>query len=498
MPLMEAAAILGSLKSGLSFAGIASTIGIGTLTAGAVVASTYRSVPPNKYMAKTGPFVKGVHVSRNTFQLPFQKINTISMEPINYHFLGSNMSKELVPFKLPLTFTVSPKHPEKNLEGFIRYATRLGDMDNNGVKNIIGGIVNGETRGFVGKMTIQEIFNDKDAFKKHVVDRVQQDLDQFGIEIHNANIEEMHDAEGNCYFENLKRKALENANSNARIEVSEARKEGDIGEKQREVITRKEKSVLEADAKETETTQNQKMSDYSKDLAITNTTNEQLIELAKIEAHKTTEMKRIEVESELNKRKQEQELERLRTEQIVHATAEAEAQIKKAEADASATKIKAEAQFYAKSKEADGLKAVLEASAMGLGKIYDISQANPELASFYLALEKGIFNHDGLFSVIADKQAMAIKGLEPKINIWSTGQNSNSYSDVITDLAKSVPPIIDAIQQQTNIKLPNFFANDADKNENQTNKIENQSNKIDNQSNKNKNRSRGFTGKVFD
>ena len=108
-------------------------------------------------MAKTGPFVKNVHVSRKSFQLPFQKIKIISMEPINYHFLGNNMSKEKVPFKLPLTFTVGSKHPEKDPEGLIRYATRLGDMDNEGVKNIIGGIVNGETRGFVGKMSIEEI-----------------------------------------------------------------------------------------------------------------------------------------------------------------------------------------------------------------------------------------------------------------------------------------------------------------------------------------------------
>ena len=93
-------------------------------------------------------------------------------------------------------------------------------------------------------------FSDKEAFRKHVVEHIQMDLDQFGLEIHNANIEEMHDTEGNSYFENLKRKALENALTNAKIEVAEARKEGDIGEKQREVITRKERSILEADAKE--------------------------------------------------------------------------------------------------------------------------------------------------------------------------------------------------------------------------------------------------------
>jgi flotillin len=412
-------------------------------------------------MAKTGPFVKGVHVSRKTFQLPFQKIKVIKMDPINYHFLGSNMSKELVPFKLPLTFTVSPRHPEIDLPGFIKYATRLGDMDHEGVKTIIAGIVHGETRGFVASMTIPEIFSDKEAFKQHVVDRVQKDLDQFGLEIHNANIEEMHDTDGNSYFENLKKKALEGANTRSRIDVSEARKEGDIGEKNREVDTRKQRAILEADAKQTETQQNQKMSDYNRDLTITMTTNKQQEDMVRIDAYKTTESRKIEVESDLNKQKQLQELEKLRSEQVIKATAEAEAVIKKAEADAAATKIKADASLYAKTKEAESVRLLLEAQANGLSRIYDASKTNPQLAHFYLALEKGMFNPNGLFSVIADKQAQAIRGLEPKINIWNTGgsqQSSNNYSDIISGLAKTFPPILDAVQQQTNIKLPDWMA----------------------------------------
>lgn len=436
---------------------VTSIAGLSAAGLGAFAAMRYRSVPANMFMAKTGLFIKDVHVSRKTFQLPFQKIKIINMEPINYHFLGSNMSKELVPFKLPLTFTVSPKHPDEDMLGFIRYATRLGDMNHDGVKNIIGGIVNGETRGFVGGMTIEQIFSDKDAFRKHVVERVQQDLDQFGLKIHNANIEEMHDTEGNSYFENLKKKALEGANTQSRIAVSEARKEGDIGEKEREIITRKQRSILEADAKQTETQQNQKMSDYSRELSITNTTNQQQEQLAKIEAHKAMETKRIDVESDLNKRKQAQELERLRSEQVIKATASAEAKVKDAEADAAAMEIRAKAQFFAKSKEADGIKALLEAQAEGLGKIYDVSKSNPEMASFYLALEKGLFNPHGLFATVAHEQAEAIRGLEPKIHIWNTGEKQGAYTDIIKDLTKTLPPILDVVQNQTGIKLPTWM-----------------------------------------
>lgn len=459
--LIAAAGILKYTVGGL----MASGVGVGLFAM-----ARFRSVPATKFMAKTGLFIKGVHVSRKTFQLPFQQIKVISLSPTNYHFLGSNMSKELVPFKLPLTFTVSPRHPEKDMDGFVRYASRLGDMNNEEVQHIIGGIVNGETRAFVATMTIPEIFSDRDAFRKHVIYRVQEDLDQFGLEIQNANIEEMHDTEGNSYFANLKKKALEGANTSSRVDVAEARKHGDIGEKTREVDTRKEKSVLEADAKQTETQQNQKMSDYSRELGITTTTNKQKEDIAKIEAHQLTESKKIQVEADLNKQKQSQELERLRSEQLIKATAEAEAIIKKAEADATttkikaeadatATKIKAEAQFYSKSKEADAVKLLLDAQSEGLRGIYDVSKTNPEMASFYLALDKGVFNRDGLFSVLAEKQAEAIRGLNPKINIWNTGAQGtgNNYTDVISNLGKTVPPILDALQQQTGLRLPSFL-----------------------------------------
>lgn len=449
---------------------IVATAGVAVVGTAGLIASRIHSVPTNKFMAKTGPLVRGVHVSRYTVQWPFQRIKTINMEPINYHFLGKNMSKELVPFELPLTFTISPKHPEKDLQGFINYATMMGDLDHEGIKNIIAGIVNGETRGFVGGMTIEQIFSDKEAFRKHVVESVQKDLDRFGLEIHNANIEEMHDTQGNSYFENLKRKALEGANTSSRVAVAEARKEGDIGEKEREVITRKERSTLEANAKEAETTQNQRMSDYDRELTITTTMNAQKKEMAKIEAHQTTETKRIEVESELNKKKQDLELQRLRSEEIIPATAKAESVLKNAEAEANATKIMAEARFYAKQKEADGIKATLEATADGLGRIYDVSQHNPKLAEYYLGLEKGIYNRDGLFAEVAKHQAIAIKDMQPKINAWLTGpQSENGYTNILTDLAKSMPPLLDAIQQQTGLRIPGMTidANSATNNVNE-------------------------------
>ena len=365
------------------------------------------------------------------------------------------MSKELVPFELPLTFTVGPIHPDTDKPGFIRYATRLSGMEVEDIKKLIESIVNGETRGYVATMTIQEIFNDKEAFRNHVVDRIQNDLHQYGLEIHNANIEEMHDSEGNSYFSNLKMKALGKASTESRIAVAEARKEGNIGEKQKEVDTRKEKIVMEADAIKSESEQKQKMSDYSRNLEITQTENKRNENMAVIDAYNTTESKKIEVDSELHKKRQVQELERLRSVHVALAIANAEVVIKDANAVAESIKIKAEAHLFEKEKEALGIKAKLEAQAKGLQEIYNTSKQNPALASFYLALESGMFSPTGLFSVIANKQADAIKDMKPDIRIWNT-DGKNDYTNAISGLVKSLPPLIDSIQQQTGVQIPMF------------------------------------------
>ena len=86
--------------------------------------------------------------------------------------------------------------------------------------HIIEGIIEGETRVFSAGLTIKEMFEDREAFRKTVQDKVQKDMDHLGLRIYNANIAEMHDLDAaNKYFETLKQKALETAKTEMRVEV---------------------------------------------------------------------------------------------------------------------------------------------------------------------------------------------------------------------------------------------------------------------------------------
>ncbi len=77
-----------------------------------------------------------------------------------------------------------------------------------------------------------------------------------------------------------------------------------------------------------------------------------------------------------------------------------------------------------------------------------LAAGTPELVKFYLSLE------DGLFVQMADKTADAIRGLQPKINVWTTGGSSGDELQPLQKLFQGLPPMLEAIEQQTNIKLP--------------------------------------------
>lgn len=483
---------------------------------GAFVASRFRVTPANQFIAKTGLFVDKVAVSRKTIQWPFQVIRIVNMKPITYEFIAKNcMTKERIPFELPTKFNIAPLHPDENLPGFINYVTRVQGMQEPEIHDLLQNIIIGKTREFTNTLSVEQIVADREAFKKGVVQHIEEELRLNGFEATTANISEIIDPQGVDYFKKLMLKSTEEANTTSSIAVAEAIKIREIGEKKAEMEKRQQKSTFEATAKQTETIQDQNVSEYEKNLQIKITENKRDEQLAKIEAHKQTEQRKIAIESELNIERQKQKLEELRSEEVVKAIAKAEAVVKEAQMKAEAIKIsadadlfertrkaeaefitqtkKAEAELFEKSRNADaiklmaeadliaqtnkaeGIKRQLEAQAEGLEKIYSVSKENPDLATFYLGMKEGkIYEKDGLFDRLGKHQADAIRGLEPKIHIWNTGGSTgNSFTDTISSLSKAVPPILSALEQQTGIRVPILMPNAeiSNKNESSQSKI---------------------------
>jgi flotillin len=55
--------------------------------------------------------------------------------------------------------------------------------------------------------------------------------------------------------------------------------------------------------------------------------------------------------------------------------------------------------------------------------------------------------------------ASAVQGLNPKINIWTTGGAENAADAMapLKNLFTSLPPMLEAVQEQTGMKLPSWM-----------------------------------------
>ena len=68
---------------------------------------------------------------------------------------------------------------------------------------------------------------------------------------------------------------------------------------------------------------------------------------------------------------------------------------------------------------------------------------------------------NGTYEKLANANAAAINGLQPKITVWNTGDGAGSSNDglgAIRNIMQSLPPMLSTINEQTGIAPPNWLA----------------------------------------
>ena len=161
-----------------------------------------------------------------------------------------------------------------------------------------------------------------------------------------------------------------------------------------------------------------------------------------------------ELQTELNKLDAEKQAEFLRSTYLAKTIVEAEAVVKQAQGDAQAQRTKADANLYTAQQRALGIQATMNAQAEGIRT--HLAVATPDLVKFYLSIE------NNLFEKMATKTAEAVQGMNPKINLWTTGkEGSGDVYKPLQQLFQSLPPMLDAVQSQTNVTLPSWMPQEA-------------------------------------
>lgn len=478
---------------------------------------SYRIAAPDEYLAITGMGIKNVHITKTAWVLPFQRCKRFSVQPHDYGMNLQAMTKEKLQFLLPVVFTIGPdvnarganskgapkhatassagSHPanladeEDRGDALMKFAMLLADSDNNkksvdkhGLEQIVKGIIEGETRVLVSSMTMEEIFTEREEFKRRIFRNIQVELDQFGLKIYNANVKELKDAIGSTYFQSLSQKAHEGATNQARIDVADAQLKGNVGEAERH--GRQEQEIAKINA-ETAVKKTERDAERARAEAKLKTQEADLnrdVELSRIEAARATQSKDEDLKKQVEVKRAAAELERLRATDLVKAQIKRESQQQAADAkayeitvdakanfekttqatDAAAYRTKTDAEAYSQAavkkaearlqetlKEAEGTMAMAEAYAR-------MSQAfgGPAGLLQFMMIEKGTYVE------LARANAEAIRGLQPKISVWNTGAAGEGAGQDSTSTMRNVyqmlPPLMTTINEQTGITLPEW------------------------------------------
>ncbi|KAK4149471.1 Flotillin-like protein 1 [Chaetomidium leptoderma] len=504
--------------------------------------ASYRIAAPDEYLAITGMGIKSIKITKAAWVWPFQRCMRFSVQPHDYAVNLQAMTKEKLQFLLPVVFTIGPDvnergankkftsdpHPhysgagseggpatdghvhdhrrEDQGDALMKYAMLLADSGNNKnvndrlfLENIVKGVIEGETRVLVSSMTMEEIFTEREVFKRRIFRNIKSELDQLGLYIYNANVKELKDAPNSIYFESLSRKAHEGATNQARIDVAEAQLRGNVGETQRKGEQEREIAKIHAETAVQKTERDIERASAEAVLATRKTELNRDVEISRIQAIRKTETQDEELKREVQIKRAAAEMERLRASDVVKATiareskqqaadaaayeieAEAKADYEKqrqnAEAgvyktkvdtDAAAYKTKqdAEAWSYAAVKNADANLQTKLREAEGMAAIADayskMSAAfgGPAGLLQYMMIEKGTYVE------LAKANAEAIRGLQPKISVWNTGAEAGadagagaggqSSTATMRNIYQMLPPLMSTINEQTGITLPEW------------------------------------------
>lgn len=363
-------------------------------------------------------------------------------------------------------------------------------------------------------MTMEELFNNRRLFKAQVIECVQKELDQFGMRVYNANVKELQDMGDSKYFESLARKAHEGAQSQAQVDVANARMIDRVGEAEKEGETKQKiakinahTAVLETERKVEKANADQKLRTREIEIA-------RELQLEQIAANRSAEQKDAELQKHVEQKRAEMELERLRATTVTQAKIARESAQQKADADQYTQQKKSDAQAYNQQKEADAsmYQRIKQADAELMSKekegqaLYILAEREAqasyvqkqreaeanfiakeraaeadfiarkkeadglkEMASAYSEMSKvlggpqGLLQYlmlqNGTYTELAHANATAINGLQPKISVWNTGSQDGAADSMapIRNILQTLPPMLSTIQDQTGMTAPSWL-----------------------------------------
>jgi len=327
----------------------------------------------------------------------------LDLTPRNIHIpLNGALSHQNIRVNVPSTFTVAVGITPDIMHNA---AVRLLDLDHKGIESMATEIIIGQLRLTVASLRIEEINQDRERFLEYIKKNIEPELHKIGLTLLNVNITDITDESD--YIESIGKKASATAVNQAKVDVAEQEKQGDIGKALAEKERRVSVAAFHAEAIKGENESKGQMA----------ATNAALAE-KEAEATRRSQVALQQAEVEIQKARGLAQTQMLEVEQIVpQEIAKKKIQIE-AEAEALrkvlTAKGEAEAILSVRLAEAEGIQKLLDAKAKGYKLLIEACGDDAKSASTMLLIEK--------IEEIVKLQTEAIKNIKiDKITVWDGG-----------------------------------------------------------------------------
>ncbi len=420
--------------------------------------------------------------------------------------LQNALSFQNIRINVPSTFTVGVSTEPGIMNNA---AERLLHLPAEEIEEMAKEIIFGQLRLTVASLTIEQINQDREKFLEEIKTNVAPELNKIGLYLINVNITDITDE--STYIESIGKKAAAEAINQAKVDVAEQYKVGEIGQaeatKEREIrvaekIAEAEKGKKKAEAErrvfvqqqETSATIGEAEANREKEIKVAENEAESVkgkkkaeaerriyvqqqeasavagentakadiaeseaeLDIKKADAFKRGEVAKRAAEEEIQKAQYRAEAERLNADEVVRKEVEKKKIEIAAEAEAEKTrreaKGNADAILLKYEAEAKGIKQVLESKAEGYAELVKSCAGDAKSAATLLMIEK--------LEDLVTMQVEAIKNLKiDKITVWDSGadgKNGNTTSNFLSGMVKSLPPLHD-IAEMAGLDLPKFL-----------------------------------------
>ncbi|MEE1071052.1 MAG: flotillin family protein, partial [Cellulosilyticum sp.] len=201
---------------------------IGVILIVAIILSMWKKIPQDKAAVITG-LKKRVITGGGGIVIPLlERIDTISLESMKLDVRTNGaMTSQGVPINTDGVAVIKVRNDKTSILAAIEQFNATKESETvQIISDVSREVLEGKLREIISKLTVEEIYNDRESFGAKVHEVAGTDLSEMGLEIKTLTIKDISDNNG--YLKALGEARIAEVKKNAQIAVAEANKETQI------------------------------------------------------------------------------------------------------------------------------------------------------------------------------------------------------------------------------------------------------------------------------